>query len=38
YSNNFKEVMAGTEKEEEEESEEDLLEQKICNKLFESET
>ena len=40
YSNNFKEVMAGTEKEEEEKeerSEEDSLEQKICNKLFESE-
>jgi hypothetical protein len=35
YSNNFK-VMAGTE--EEEESEEDSLEQKICNKLLESET
>ncbi len=38
YSNNFKEVMAGTEEEEGEESEEDSLEQKICNKLFESET
>src|SRR5687768_8927541 len=39
YSNNFNEVMAGTEKEEEkkEKSEEDSLEQKICNKLFESE-
>ena len=33
YSNNFK-VMAGTE--EEEESEEDSLEQKMCNKLLES--
>jgi hypothetical protein len=30
--------MAGTEEEEGEESEEDSLEQKICNKLFESET
>lgn len=35
-SASFKEVLAGTE-EEEEENEEDSLEQKICNKLFESE-
>ncbi len=35
-SDSFKEVLAGTE-EEEEENEEDSLEQKICNKLFESE-
>lgn len=36
---NFKEVLAGKEEEEEEEEkDEDLLEQKVCNKLFESET
>jgi hypothetical protein len=36
-SYSFKEVLAGTEEEEEEENDEDSLEQKICNKLFESE-
>lgn len=37
YSDSFKEALASTE-EEEEKSEQDSLEQKICNKLFESET
>ena len=40
YSDNFKKVMASTEKEEEEgdETEEESLKQRICNKLFELET